>query len=354
MTSGVRRWVAGVGLAGGAAVAATMIGTSVARADSVDDFLLQAEGDMSQVSGLLSSLDGASLSGTEASGLEGAISGIESQSDLISQIQTQQDSFSEALQTGSQLLTADQQLADASGDLVAATQTFVNAFNAGDLPLSDAATFADRVTGLEAGFGFLYAELFQALPAELNAGLDTIADGGTLDFASISPELAAGAAAGATDPATLLSEGTADLTEANAVLSGIDLTGQPSDIASLIPTSTEIIGSQEQLQAAMLNIQNMIVDTQMQGSSMPGYDLVTEATNALFTNADQDLLTADAGLLASDQLLAGAISSGAGFTDLDSLQSAAAILGTAGADLTALGTSFDAAFTPFLELFSAF
>ena len=354
MAGGVQRWAAGVGLAGGAAVVSAMIGTSIARADTVDQFLIQAEGDMSQTATLFSGLDSSSMPANAA-----VVSDFESQDALITQIQAQQDTFSEALQSSSQLVGADQQLADASGNLVAASQTFVNAVSAGDLPLSATESFSDKLTGLDAAFGFLNAEIFQVLPAEFNVGFDTVADGGTLDLTGLAsglaaPDVAASAAVAAADPATLLSEGTADLTQAGTVLSGIDLAGQPSDTASLIPTSTELIGSQEQLQVALGNIQDMIVDTQAQGSSMPGYDLVTEATNALFTNADQGLLNADAALLASDQALAAAISSGAGFTDLDTLQDAAAILGVAGADLGALGTSFDAAFTPLLELFSAF
>jgi hypothetical protein len=354
MASGVQRWVAGVGLAGGAAVVTVMLGGAIARADAVDDFLVQAEGDMTQTATLFSGLDSSSIPS-----LPGLVSSFESQDALISQIQAQQDSFSEALQSSSQLISADQELADASGDLFAASQTLVNATNAGDLPLSATETFSDKLTGLDAAFGFLNAELFQVLPAELNAAFDTIADGGTIDFAVIDPNIGSDTAASAasltgTDPATLLSQATADLTEANTVLSGIDLTGQPSDIASLIPTSTELIGSQEQLQAGLVNIQDVIADAQLQGSSMPGYDLVTQATTALFATSDQDLLNADAALLASDQLLAGAISSGTGLTDVDTLESATAMLGAIGADFSAFGTSFDAAFTPFLELFTAF
>jgi hypothetical protein len=354
MTGGVQRWVAGVGLAGGAAAAAMMIGTPIARADTIDDFLIQAEGDMTQTATLFSGLDSSSLPA-----LAGVVSSFQSQDELISQIQAQQDTFSEALQSSSQLIGADQQLANASGDLVAASYTFVNAVNAGDLPLSATETLSDKLTGLEAGFGFLDAELFQVLPAELNAGFATIADGGTLDFAGPAPDLGSDPAASAasltgTDPATLLSEATADLTEANTVLSGIDLTGQPSDIASLIPTSTELIGSQEMLQAGLVNFQDVIAAAEIQGSSMPGYDLVTQATTALFASSDQDLLNADAALLASDQLLAGAISGGTGLTDADTLESAVTMLGAIGADFSAFGTSFDAAFTPFLELFTAF
>ena len=95
-------------------------------------------------------------------------------------------------------------------------------------------------------------------------------------------------------------------------------------------------------------------DAQMQGSSIPGYDLVTQATTALFASSDQDLLNADAALLASDQLLVGAITGGAGFTDTDALESAGTMLGAIGADFSALGTTFDAAFTPILGLFTAF
>ncbi|UMB71971.1 hypothetical protein [Mycobacterium paraterrae] len=347
MVDGGRRWVAGVGVAGGAAVVAALMGTSVARADTIDLFLSQAQDDMAQVSTLFSGLDSSSL--PSAAGL---LSSFEGQEELIAQIQTQQDTFSEALQTSSQLVNADQQLSSASGELVAASQQFVNAVNTGDLPLSTTESLSDKLTGLEAGFGFLNAEIFQVLPAELNAGLSTIFDGGTIDFNVIDPGIAASAAApAATDPATLLSEATADLTEANSVLGGIDVSGQPSDLASLVSTSTEIVGSQEQIQAVILNLQNVVVDAQAQGTSLPGYELVTEATNALFTNADQTLLNADAALLASDQVLANAISGGTGLTDLQAFESVASILGSLGADFGAFGTTFDAAFTPILGRF---
>jgi hypothetical protein len=349
MTNGVSRWAAGVGLAGGAAVTAAMIGTSIARADTFDAFLIQAEGDMAQTATLFSGLDSASMPT-----LPQVIADFQSQDALISQIQAQQDTFSEALQSSSQLIDADQQLANASGEVVAASQTLVNAINAGDLPFSATESFSDKITGLEAAFGFLNAELLQALPAEFDAGFVTVADGGTLDFASIDPGLAASAAASATDPATLLGQASADLNDASAVLSGVDLTSQPSDIASLVPTMTQFIGSQEMLQGAIVNLQDELVDAQLQNSSMPGYDLVTEATNALFTNADQGLLNADAAVLASDQVFAEAISTGTGFTDTDALESAVTMLSALGADFSAFGTSFDAAFTPFLELFSAF
>lgn len=189
MTRGISRWVASVGVTGGAVMAAALIGTSIARADTIDEFLLQAEGDMTQTATLFSGLDSSSLPS-----VAGVVSSFESQDALISQIQTQQDMFSETLQSSSQLIDADQQLANASADLVAASQTFVNAVTAGDLPLSATESFSDKITGLEAAFGFLNAELFQVLPAELNAGFVTMVDGGTIDFSVIDPGMGSAAA----------------------------------------------------------------------------------------------------------------------------------------------------------------
>lgn len=215
MTNGISRWVASVGLVGGAAVTAAMIGTSIARADTIDEFLVQAEGDMTQTATLFSELDSSSLPS-----LAEVVSSFQSQDELISQIQTQQDTFSEALQSSSQLVNADQQLANASADLVAASQTFVNAINAGDLPLSATETFSDKITGLEAAFGFLNAELFQVLPAEFNAGFVTMADGGTIDFASIDPGIGSAAALDSAAPmlSTLGAEFTAFGTSFDAAL----------------------------------------------------------------------------------------------------------------------------------------
>ena len=274
----------------------------------------------------------------------------------ITQIQGQEETFFEGLERGLCLLMEDRRLGTPWGNLLEGGRSLGKALKGGDLQLSATETFSDKLTGLDAAFGFLNAELFQVLPAEFTAGFDTVADGGTIDFTVLDPGLADRRGAphfGGAPTQPFWREATPDLTEANTVLTGIDLTGQPSDIASLIPTSTELIGSQEMLQAGLINIQNVIADAQMQGSSMPGYDLM-QATTALFTSSDQDLLNADAALLASDQLLAGAISGGTGLTDADTLESAVTTLGAMGADFSALGTTFDAAFTPFLELFTAF
>ncbi len=203
----VRRW--GIaGMAGGAAVAAAMLGVAGApgaRADTIDELLVQSEGDMTQAADLFSAVDTSSLSDQQASGIEGIVSGLQNQGDLISQIQSEQDGLSEAVQTSSQVLDADQQLATASGDLVSSSNTFVNALDAGDFPLFHASSLAGDVTGFEAAFGLVDTELFQVVPAEVDAlfaplaaGFDAGLTGSSSDTAGTSAtEVATSAAAGA-------------------------------------------------------------------------------------------------------------------------------------------------------------
>lgn len=81
---------------------------------------------------------------------------------------------------------------------------------------------------------------------------------------------------------------------------------------------------------------------------------MSQATNDLLTQADSGLVNADDALLSSSQLLASAISDGSGLTDADVLSGTAAMLELVGADFGAFGTTFDAAFTPFLEFLAAF
>jgi hypothetical protein len=358
-----RRCAAGVGMAAGAvaAAAALMVSASIARADTIDELLTQSEGDMIQAADLFPGVDTSSLPA-----IGGVVSGLQNQGDLISQIQSIQDGLPEAIQTSAPVLDADQQLATASGDLLSSSNLFVNAIDAGDFPLFHASSLAGDLMGLEATFSFLDAELFQVIPAELDALLAPLgaefAGAFDSDIGSTSASAAAAsadavtatdaaAATGAT-PADLLSEADTDLTDANTVLSGIDLTGQPSDISSIVTSEMGIIGSQVQIQDELGMFQTQIVDEQMQQlSGMPGYDLVTQATNYLLTQADQGLLNADDALLASDQALVSSISDGSGLTDADTLGGAVAMLEVIGADFIAFGDTFDAAFTPILAVF---
>jgi hypothetical protein len=362
----VRRCAAGVGVAAGVAVAAAMLASaSVARADTIDELLTQSEADMAQAAALFSGVDTSSLSAQQTSGIESVVSGLQNQGDLISQIQPLQDGLPVADQTSSLILGADQQLATASGDLLSSSNTFVNGIDAGDFPLFHASTFAGDLTGLEATAGLLYAELFQVVPAEFDAALAPLSvefasgigsDAGTTGAASASaastdavPQTLA--ATGST-PADLLGEGQTDLTDANTVLRGIDLTGKTSEISSIVTNEMEIIGTEVQIQDELGMLQTDVVDAQKQLSGLPGYDLVTQATNDLLTQGDQSVLNADDALLSGDQAAAAAISSGSGLPNPDDLLgSVLAPLGVIGADFAAFGDTFDAAFTSILAPF---
>jgi hypothetical protein len=213
MTNTVRRW--GVGLAGGAALAAAMIGMSTAHADSLDELLIQAEGDINGAATLYSGIDPSLLDAHQAANQLGEVSALQNEADLISQIQSQQDALPEALQGSSQLLGDDQQLATASGDLLSAMNTFVSAADAGDFAAGQTTTLAGDVTGYFAKLDFAGAELFQVLPAELNAEFATV-------FAPIDAEFA-------TALAPLLSD-----------LTSIFDSGSGADIAAGLDPSTAI------------------------------------------------------------------------------------------------------------------
>jgi hypothetical protein len=175
-TSRTRRWVTGVGVLGGAAVAAVMIGgvgAPTARADVIDDLLMQSEGDIDDAATLYSTIDPSELPATQAATIGEEVSDLQNEAGLVSQIQSQQDGLSEALQSNSQLVSADNQLASASGDVLSTMNAYVNDANAGDYLTGDPTTFASYFDRLD----LVYAEVFQFLPAVLNAELTTVFDG---------------------------------------------------------------------------------------------------------------------------------------------------------------------------------
>lgn len=175
MTSNVRRWVTAVGFTGGAVAAAAMIGaagTPEARADTIDDLLIQAEGDFTAAATSYSGIDASLLPAQQAANIAGEVTALQGQGDLISQIQSQQDALSEALQSSSQLVSADNQLATASGDLLSAVNAYVNAADAGDY--ATGATFSGELTGYFDRLDLAGAEVFHVLPAELHAEFTTL------------------------------------------------------------------------------------------------------------------------------------------------------------------------------------
>lgn len=130
MTSGVRNWAAGVGLAGGAAVAAAMIGMGSAHADTPDDVLDQAVTLIDEGDALLATAPTADL-GTESAGLlsrQENLGGLDSD---LSQLASLQDQLTPTDQTF--LASADEQFVSAAQNVLSADQAFVAADQAGEL-----------------------------------------------------------------------------------------------------------------------------------------------------------------------------------------------------------------------------
>lgn len=177
----VRRWSTRAGLAAAAAAMIGAAGAPAARADAIDDLLVQSAGDINDAATIYSGIDASLLPAQLAGNIGGEVSALQSQADLVSQIQGQQDSLPEALQSGSQLVAADNQLATASGDVLSAVNAYVNAADAGDF--ATGASFSGDVTGYFDRLDVVYAEVFQFLPATLNAEFTTVFDG----FPSVEP-----------------------------------------------------------------------------------------------------------------------------------------------------------------------
>jgi hypothetical protein len=343
MASCIRRWTTGVGLVSGVTAAAMigLAGEPIAHADTPVDVMDQAIADLNQGTVVLDAAPTAELSTRQAGTLADTINLNQQLEPTLTGIGTAQEGLPAGDQTF--LADADQQFVSAAQNMLSAEQAFVaadqtgelsgNSFNSADLGLIDGAL------GL--------------LSADFNVGGDTVLAFFDPDIGSLGAASASAVTAAST-PADLLSEGDADLTDAGTVLNGIDLSGQSSDISSIVSNEAEIAGQSITIQDEIGSFQTEIVGDQAQLAGTPGYDLMTAATNDLFTQADQGLLNADDALLNSSQLLATTIDGGSGLTDADVLSGTEAMLQLAGADLSAFGTTFDAAFTPFLDLFGGF
>jgi hypothetical protein len=305
-TSRTRRWPIGVGLVGGAAVAAALIGTAAAHADTIDDLLIQAEGDMNDAATLYSGIDASLLPAQQAANIGEEVSALQGQAGLVSEIQSQQDALSEALQSNSQLVSADNQLASASGDLLSAVNTYVNAADAGDY--ATGASFSGEVTGYFDRLDLAGAELFQVLPAELNAEFTTLAVG----FPNIEPitpptDLATSASAvPAADPTDLLSQATTALTDGNEVLNSIDVSGLDSTLAGTI---TAQVGLENH---GITDIGNLATAEDAITSQDGAF---SSLVNDLLTPVDQNINQSAEAILAADQAFDVALSSDTGGVD---------------------------------------
>jgi hypothetical protein len=314
-----RLWAGGIGMA---AATVAMIGMGTAHADTIDELLIQSEGDMTQTGSLYGGIDPSLLDAHQAAGQAMFVSDLQNQADLIAQIQTQQDALPEALQTSSQLLGVDQHLATASGDLVSAMNTFVNAADAGDFATGQTPTLIGDVTGYFAKLDFVYAEVFQVLPAELNAEFTTV----FADFPeSVDP---VSAAATATDPGTLLSEATTNYADSNQLLA--ELSSSASAYAPAIATNIQF------QDGALQDIANV----GSAESALSSYDngVLSDFLNPVFTSVDQGWDQASEAALNADQAVESAVATGSA-TDI-----ASAFLGIAGPEYQAIGPGIQSDF----------
>ncbi len=177
MTNAVRRWAAGVGLAGGAVVAAMIAPT--ACADTADELLGQAGADLTQAASVLASAPTASLDPSGVNFLS------ENQGFLdptlpifVAHTESLQADLPAADQTSPLLVGADQTLLQSYDGLLSVDQAFVAADQAGD--------FSSTASGsaLEAGTQVLNEES-GVLSAIVLAQLDVLF---TDDFARLASD----------------------------------------------------------------------------------------------------------------------------------------------------------------------
>ncbi|UVO12024.1 hypothetical protein NM962_19290 [Mycobacterium sp. SVM_VP21] len=338
MANNAQRWAAGVTLAGGAAVAAAMIGAAgmpAARADSIDDPLTQAEGNFNDAATRYSGIDASLLPAHQAANIGVEVSDLHNQADLVSQIQSQQDGLSETLQTNPQLAAADNQLATASGDLLSAVNASVNAADAGDY--ATGATLSGEVTGYFDRLNLAGTEIFQVLPAELNAEFTTLFVG----FPKVEPiTVPAGIATGAdstalassvtgTTPAGLLSDATTNYIDANHLLSELPASSF-GQYAPALATAIQFDDS---------TLQN-IANVGSAEAALSSYDngALSELLTPLFTSVNQSWDQASEAALAADQAVGNVVGSGS------TADITAAMIGISGPEYDAIGSTIQSEF----------
>jgi hypothetical protein len=260
-----RLWTGGIGVAAAAAAMIGAAGVPAARADVIDDLLIQAEGDINDAATLYSGIDASLLPAQQAATIGAEVSDLQNEAGLVSQIQSQQDALPEAVQSSSQLVGADNQLTTASGDLLSAVNAYVNAADAGDYVTGQGATLSGEVTGYFDRLDLVYAEVFQFLPGVLNAEFTTLFDG----FPNIEPitvptDVATSADSASAVPAAdgslatdigLLNSAQTDVTDAFNVLGqvpGATIPGPPADLA-------DVIGKFDAIQTPLLSSDNSFV-----------------------------------------------------------------------------------------------
>ncbi|HEY1842618.1 MAG TPA: hypothetical protein VGG53_20825 [Mycobacterium sp.] len=311
MASNVRRWAVGVGAAGGAAVAAAMLGATAAHADDTSplDLLSDAQVALTEANQVLGQIDPSSLSGQP----------------LIAQfIDTSTDIHDHALQMLDKLDSAettilsfdngalsnlisplftnlDQQWDQTGEAVLAADQTLAGAVAGGSVPDMIAAQFGALIPD-----GQLLGPTYDSIPVVWIAAL---LGGGDDLTANVVPAIVT------TSPLELLNDAATNLTDANQVLSLV-----PSDIPGIMEQP---------------DIQNIALDEiaslDTAQSSLSSFDngALTDLLNPWFNAVDQGWDQGTEALLNADQALETAVTAGSGVD--------AAVLGVFGADFQVLG-----------------
>jgi len=315
---------AGVCIAGGAAVAAAMLGSAGAPAARADDGSIPADIGLLNVA-QADVLEGFSLTGHTDTVLPGVIDQLEViQTPLLSSDNNFVSGFGEALFNG-----PDQNLADAS-------ETFLSASQALAADPTNITAFGEYAT---AGFQ-LDGSLFGLIPSTVIGkltdqilGIDSAVPGAEVDVVSY----ASGAAATlAGSPSDVISQAITDLDQGAALLDAAPTT----DLAA---TQLELLNVQEGLSTQIDPLLVQIGTTQ--DALAPGDQIFLADANEQFVSAAQSVLAAEQAFIAADQ--AGQLSS-SGFlpADLAMLQ---ADFGLVGADFNVLAADLLAAFDPNLD-----
>ena len=326
-----RLWTGGIGMAAAAAAMIGAVGAPTARADVIDDLLIQAEGDINDAATLYSGIDASLLPAQQAATIGAEVSDLQNEAGLVSQIQSQQDALPEALQSGSQLVGADNQLATASGDLLSAMNAYVNAADGGDY--ATGATFSGELTGYFDRLDLVYAEVFQFLPGVLNAEFTTLFDG----FPNVEPitvptDVATSAASASASPDEVLDQAINDFNQGDAVL-------DTASTADLGTRSADLLSGQENLGPEIAQILPQLGTYQ---------DMLTPADQALLAVVDEQWVTAAQNVLSADQAFVAADQAG----QLTGSGPNAADLTVIDADLGILSADFNTAGATLLALFT--
>ncbi len=328
MTSSARRWVTGVGLASGAAVAAAVVATAGAPTALADDGSLTA--DLGLLDSVQSNVVSAfALAGHTDTVVPDLISKFDAiQTPLLSSDNSFVSGVGELLFNGS-----DQQLAQSSEAFLVAAETL-----AGDP--SSATGIADYAS---AGLQFSGALLFDSLPANVTGALiDRIIDPEfpSTTSAGAATDVSAGVAALATavtgSPSDVISQAIGDLNQGAALLDA-------APTADLSARQLDLLTGQEGLTNQLTPLLTQI--GAQQDNLAPGDQVFLADANEQFVSAAQNVLSAEQAFAAADQ--AGQLG-GSGFLPAD-FAIINADLGLFSADLNALGATILAALDPNLD-----